>query len=163
LSSKKQPRALLNKRRAARFAAVQALYQAELGEQPIDRVIEEFGAHRLAELLEPLGLGRPSPPVDSTWFEIVTRGAWQASARLDPLIEPCLGEGWSLARCGYLARACLRAGAFELADRGDVPPTTAINEYVELANLFLPAGDARFVNAVLDRLARRLRENRVVS
>ena len=60
-------------------------------------------------------------------------------------------------RCGYLLRACLRAGAFELAERTDVPVKVVINEYVELAHLFFDAGEPAFVNAVLDRLAPQLR------
>jgi len=54
-------------------------------------------------------------------------------------------------------RACLRAGAFELAERTDVPVKVVINEYVELAYLFFDAGEPPFVNAVLDRLAQTLR------
>jgi transcription antitermination protein NusB len=54
-------------------------------------------------------------------------------------------------------RACLRAGAFELADRTDVPVKVVLNEYVELAFLFFDSGEPAFVNAVLDRLATVLR------
>lgn len=150
-------RPVLNKRRAARFAAVQALYQVELaGERP-DAVSREFAEHRLARLFEPFEVDEPSPDVDREWFLILVRGAWTARERLDPLIENCLAEGWTLIRCGYLLRASLRAGAFELAERTDVPVKVVINEYVELAHLFFDAGEPAFVNAVLDRLAARLR------
>lgn len=150
-------RPVLNKRRAARFAAVQALYQVELaGERP-DAVSREFAEHRLARLFEPFEVDEPSPDVDREWFLILVRGAWTARERLDPLIEGCLAEGWTLARCGFLLRAALRAGAFELAERTDVPVKVVINEYVELAHLFFDASEPAFVNAVLDRLAARLR------
>ncbi len=147
----------LNKRRAARFAAVQALYQAEAGELAIDRVIAEFKAHRLASIFEPLDLETPSPKVDEVWFAIVTGGAWRARDRLDPAIEGCLRDDWTLARCGFLLRATLRAGAFELAERTDVPVKVVINEYVELAHLFFGGDEPALVNAVLDRLAPLLR------
>lgn len=148
---------VLNKRRAARFAAVQALYQIELsGERP-PVVLAEFMEHRLAQLFEPIADEMPSPEVDREWFEIIVRGAWAGRERLDAEIEPCLAEGWTLARCGYLLRACLRAGAFELAERTDVPVKVVINEYVELAHLFFSGNEPAFVNAVLDRLAPRLR------
>lgn len=148
---------LLNKRRAARFAAVQALYQADAGELAIDRVIAEFKAHRLAEIFEPLELGVPSPKVDEVWFAIVAGGSWAARDRLDPAIESCLADNWTLTRCGFLLRATLRAGAFELDQRTDVPVKVVINEYVELAHLFFSGDEPAFVNAVLDRLARVLR------
>ncbi|MEK0081925.1 transcription antitermination factor NusB [Benzoatithermus flavus] len=150
-------RPVLNKRRAARFAAVQALYQVELlGERP-EVVVREFGEHRLARLFEPFEVEEPSPRVDREWFEIVVKGAWAARGRLDPEIEACLADGWTLARCGYLLRACLRAGAYELAERTDVPVKVVINEYVEVAHLFFDGSEPAFVNAVLDRLAPRLR------
>ena len=147
----------MNKRRAARFAAVQALYQAEAGDLAVDRVIAEFKAHRLAEIFEPLELETPSPKVDEAWFSIIAGGAWQARDQLDPAIESCLREDWTLARCGYLLRATLRAGAFELASRSDVPIKVVINEYVELAYLFFDGEEPSLVNAVLDRLAPILR------
>lgn len=154
---RRQP--VLNKRRAARFAAVQALYQAEAGEVAIDRVIAEFKTHRLAEIFEPLDLATPSPKVDEVWFAIVAGGAWAERDRLDPAIESCLKEGWTLARCGYLLRATLRAGAFELSRRTDVPVTVVINEYVELAHLFFSGDEPSLVNAVLDRLGPILRSD----
>lgn len=155
--SRPRERPILNKRRAARFAAVQALYQVDLSGEAPETVWREFSEHRLASLFEPFEDDAPSPDVDREWFEILVRGAWSARAELDPEIESCLAEGWTLARCGFLVRACLRAGAFELAARRDVPVKVVINEYVELAYLFFDANEPAFVNAVLDRLAPRLR------
>ena len=147
----------MNRRRAARYGAVQALYQLELGGAPVDHVIGEFHAHRLADLLEPLEIEGKPPAVDREWFQIVTRGASRRAAELDPLIEARLASGWSLDRLGYLIRAVLRAGAYELLERDDVPARVVINEYVGLAHDFLPGEDAGFINAVLDRLAREFR------
>jgi N utilization substance protein B len=76
---------------------------------------------------------------------------------LDPMIEPLLATGWTLDRAGYLLRALLRAGAYELAAQRDVPAKAVINEYVELAHAFLAEDEAGFVNALLDRLAGQLR------
>jgi transcription antitermination protein NusB len=148
---------VLNKRRAARFAAVQALYQIELMGEPADLVCREFVEHRLARLFEPFETDQPSPEVDRDWFEIVVKGAWAARNRIDPEIELCLAEGWTFGRLVYLMRACLRAGAFEIAERSDVPIKVVINEYVELAYLFFDSGEPAFVNAVLDRLAQTMR------
>ncbi|MGH6943813.1 MAG: transcription antitermination factor NusB, partial [Geminicoccaceae bacterium] len=98
----------MNRRRAARFGAVQALYQLELTGAPLEQVIAEFEAHRLADLLEPLELGGRPPQVDRAWFAELTRGAWRQVPELDPLIEARLAAGWTLARAGYLLRALLR-------------------------------------------------------
>ena len=147
----------MTRRRAARFGAIQALFQTELSGTAVETVIAEFQAHRLADLLEPLEDGGPAPAVDREWFAQLTQGAWQRTPELDPLIEATLAEGWTLARAGYLLRACLRAGAFELAARPEVPVKVVINEYVELAHAFLSKDEARFINAVLDRLAGQLR------
>ena len=145
-------------RSVARLAAVQALYQVDLlGERP-EVVCREFGEHRLSHLFESVEEEGPSPDVDREWFQILVKGAWAAHVRLDPELEDSLAEGWTLARCGFLLRACLRAGAFELAERTDVPVKVVINEYVELAHLFFDESEAGFVNAVLDRLAPRLRD-----
>jgi N utilization substance protein B len=150
-------KALLNKRRAARLAAVQGLYQIELtGERP-ERVVEEFDEHRLTSLLEPVDEDVPSPSVDREWFRLIVLGAWAERGRLDAEIARCLAPGWTLARCGFLVRAALRAGAYELSARTDVPVKVVINEYVELAHLFLAGTEAGFINAVLDRLALTLR------
>jgi transcription antitermination protein NusB len=147
----------MTRRRAARFGAVQALYQIEISGAGPETVISEFQAHRLKDLLEPLELADRPPRVDRALFAEVTRGAWQMAPELDPRIESMLATGWSLVRAGYLLRAFLRAGAFELAARRDVPAGVVINEYVALAHAFLSSAEAGFVNAVLDRLAGELR------
>jgi len=143
----------MNRRRAARFGAVQALYQAEMSGQDIELVINEFRAFRLEDLLEPLELEDPAPEVDQDWFVKVSQGTYDAISDLDPRIEETLSSGWTLGRLGYLLRAFLRAGTFELMHGGDVPTKVVITEYVELAHAFLNKEDAGFLNAVLDRLA----------
>ena len=115
---------------------------------------------RLADLLEPLEGRGPKPEVDRQWFASLTRGDWRQAPELDPMIGATLAEGWSLKRAGYLLRAFLRAGAHELASKPDVPVSVVINEYVELAHDFLSRDEARFINAVLDRLATQLRPDR---
>ena len=144
----------MNRRRAARFGAIQALYQAEMSGQDIEVVINEFQAFRLADLLEPLELDDPAPEVDRDWFVKVAKGSFDARGDLDDRLEKTLSSGWTLTRLGYLLRAFLRAGAFEILKLGDqVPVKVVMNEYVELADAFLNKEDKAFLNAVLDRLA----------
>jgi N utilization substance protein B len=143
----------MNRRRAARLGAIQALYQAEVSGQTIEQVTTEFEVHRLADLLEPLELEGQPLEVDRDWFLSVAKGTSIVVTDLDQKIEKTLSAGWSLARLGYLLRAFLRAGAFELFHRPDVPTKAVINEYLELAHAFLEKDDVGFLNGVLDRLA----------
>lgn len=150
---------LLSKRRAARFAAVQALYQVEMSRADSREVAVEFVRHRLPQLLEPLGLTDLSPAVDEPFFAQLVVETWKAREELDAIIATALAPGWSLERCGYVLRALLRAGVFELAHRPDVPVSVVIDEYVEVARLFFAGNEPGFVNAVLDRLAPQLRKD----
>ncbi len=143
----------------ARFAAIQALYQIELSQGDPADVIAEFKAHRLSDLLEPLEEDLPKLRVDHGWFAVVTRGAAEQRDKLDGQIAACLAEGWTLERIGFVSRALLRAGAFELAERLDVPSSVVVNEYVEVAHAFFEGNEPAFINAVLDRLSKRLRGN----
>jgi N utilization substance protein B len=146
-------RAAMARRRAARLAAVQALYQLELGGGDPALVAEEFLGHR------PDGAPASPEPVelDAAWFRAVLGGAWAARGRLDDELATALAEGWTLARCSAVVRAILRAGAFELAERTEVPVKAVLNEYVEIARLFSGGGEPGLVHAVLDRLSGRLR------
>jgi len=77
--------------------------------------------------------------------------------KLDPLIDKALSAGWPLKRVEAVLRATLRAGAYELDHRRDVPARVVVSEYVAVANAFVDADETGMVNAVLDQLARQLR------
>ena len=74
--------------------------------------------------------------------------------------SPGAAEGWSLARMPILDLDVLRLGAFELAERPDVPVAVVIDEAVELAKRFSTDNSGRFVNGVLAALAGDLRNGR---
>ena len=76
---------------------------------------------------------------------------------LDPLIDEALSKGWPLKRIETLLRAALRAGAYELIHRSDVPARVVVAEYADVAAAFVERDETGMVNAVLDQLARRLR------
>ncbi|MEM7122693.1 MAG: transcription antitermination factor NusB [Pseudomonadota bacterium] len=140
---------------AARLAAVQALYQVELGAAGPEDALATVIAR--GATLDETGLAAEADPeIASIIVRGVTEGATQE--RLDEMIEGALAEDWSLARLEILMRAILRAGAFELLDRPDVPAKVVINEYVDVANAFFDRGEPGMVNAVLDKLAHGLRD-----
>lgn len=147
----------MDRRRAARYAAIQALYQIDLtGRDAVD-VVAEFERHRLDDLFLRDETGSQSEGVDRELFQELVLGVAARQAELDPVLEGHLAAGWSLRRCGYTLRAMLRAGAFELKARPTTTVGTIISEYVELARGFFDGKEAGFVHAVLDHAAPDLR------
>lgn len=140
-------------RTVARLAAVQALYQMELGGEGVETVIKEFSDHRFEADVE----GGMLAEADETYFADIVRGVVGEQAVVDVAITRRLAEGWKLARLDSTLRALLRAGAWELTSRPDTPREVVIDEYVELAKAFFDERDARFVNAALDGVARDVR------
>jgi N utilization substance protein B len=76
---------------------------------------------------------------------------------VDAAIARRLAENWRLERLDATVRAILRAGAYELANRPDVPTEVAIDEYVEVAKSFFEGAEPGFVNGALDAVARDVR------
>lgn len=140
-------------RSAARLAAVQALYQMDVAQTPLDDIIDEFVDHRLGREIE----GAIYAAADKAHFEEVVRGVVRAQRVIDEEINGALARGWALARMDSTLRAVLRAGTYELKERPDIPLKVAINEYVDVAHAFFEGEEPGVVNAVLDRLGRRLR------
>lgn len=144
-----------NKRGAARLAAVQALYQLDLSGDPVSEVVADFKAYRLGNEID----GEQYRDADGDWFQRIVTGVVAEQRELDPAIHGVLTDDWPLSRIDTTLRAILRAGAFELIDRKDVPTAVIINEYVDVATAFFEDDDEpKLVNAVLDRLARRWRK-----
>lgn len=142
-----------NKRGAARLAAVQALYQMDVGGVRLSDVLGEFEAYRLGQEID----GDQYRDADPAWFRDLVSGVVADQRVLDPEIHKALAEDWPLKRIDTTLRAILRAGAFELLRRKDVPAKVVINEYIDIAKAFYEGDEPRMVNGVLDKLAHRLR------
>jgi N utilization substance protein B len=136
-------------RRAARLAAVQALYQMELTDGDAEIVAQEFIEHRFGRETEISPAGRP----DEAFFAEILRGVPQHQVEIDRSIARSLSADWKLNRIDSILRAILRASCYELIARRDVPARVVIDEYVEIAHAFFSGEEPAFVNAVLDRLA----------
>jgi len=142
-----------SRRSAARLAAVQALYQAELTGAQGAEVVDEFIAHRLGREID----GVAGAQVALEFFAELVRGTLERRDEIDGLLTEALVAGWPLGRLDKTLRATLRAGAFELLARPDVPARVVIAEYVEVAHAFFEGAESGLVNGVLDGLGRRLR------
>lgn len=142
-----------DRRRQARLAAVQALYQVDMGKLTPRSVIFEFLEHRLDEEIDGLRLGR----IDRTLFGELVEKVPQRRGELDDMIAAVLGEEWSVERLETVLRIILECGAYEMAERQAVPARAIINEYVEMARAFFNEREPSLVNGVLDKLAHTLR------
>ena len=91
------------------------------------------------------------------FFKDVVGGVVRDQAKLDPLIDKALQGGWPLKRIDAILRATLRAGAYELEHRRDVPARVVVSEYVDVAHAFVDRDETGMVNAVLDQIARQFR------
>ncbi|HEY0214358.1 MAG TPA: transcription antitermination factor NusB [Paenirhodobacter sp.] len=140
---------------AARLYAVQALFQMEASGQGPDRVAREFETFRFGLPLEDDGAELAEG--DSNLFRRVLEDAVVWQAKIDQATDHGLAASWPIDRIDPVLRALFRAAGAELATPV-TPPKVVINEYVEVARAFFPEGrEAKFVNAVLDHMARALR------
>jgi transcription antitermination protein NusB len=142
-----------NRRGAARLAAVQALYQMDLAATTLEEILGEFEKHWMGREVE----GEQYLPAEAAFFREVVSGVVAEQRKLDPLIDAALAHGWPLKRIETVLRAILRAGAYELDHRRDVPARVVVSEYVDVAHAFVDADETGMVNAVLDQLARQIR------
>jgi transcription antitermination protein NusB len=142
-----------NRRGAARLAAVQALYQMDIAGAGLNDIFAEFESHWLGSEVE----GETYLPAEAAFFRDVVSGVVRDQTKLDPLVDDALAKSWPLKRIDAIIRAVMRAGAYELEHRKDVPARVVVTEYVDVANAFVDREETGMVNAVLDQLARRFR------
>ena len=140
-------------RSAARLAAVQALYQMEVGGAVLPEVLAEFESHWIGREVE----GVQYNPAEVAFFRDVVAGVLKDQLAIDRTLDEALSQGWPLKRVEALMRAILRAGYYEIRSRPDVPARAAIKEYVDVAGAFYGAEESGMINAVLDALARKAR------
>jgi len=135
---------------AARVYAVQALFQMEAADQSADRVVREFADWRIGVDYEE----GTSPEADEDLFRRIVDATVNWQARIDQMTDRALVAKWPIARIDPVLRALFRAAGAELVG-SEVPPRVVISEYVAVADAFFPDGrETRFVNAVLDHMAR---------
>lgn len=140
-------------RAAARLAAVQALYQHEMEGIAIPALLHEFHHHRLGAVIDDAEFADADVP----FFDDLVGGVAARKEEIDRRIAEKLAKGWSLARLDKPMRQILRAGAYELMARPDVPANAVISEYLDVADAFYDKPEKGFVNGLLDALAKDVR------
>lgn len=133
----------MSARRQARLMAVQLLYQQDLNPGSVDEALEVFWREH------------PVAPAVRDFTEALVRGVLAHRADIDAKLRDC-AEHWDLNRMDTVDRNILRVAAYEMLFRDDIPPVVSIDEAIELAKAFNGHESARFVNGLLDRIAREL-------
>jgi N utilization substance protein B len=132
---------------------VQALYEMEISDKGVIEALAEFEAHWIGREVE----GIDHPPAEIAFFRDLLQGVVAEQRAIDPQLDRALATGWPLKRIEAVLRAILRAGAYELMFRPDVPARAAISEYVDVAHSFYGGDEPGLINAVLDKVARSVR------
>ncbi|MCW1932664.1 transcription antitermination factor NusB [Pararhodobacter zhoushanensis] len=141
------------KRAAARFYAVQALFQMEISGQTVEQVRAEFETHRIGAETEEENWVDADVPL----FRKLVDLAVDRQGKIDQLTDRALVAKWPIARIDPTLRALFRAAGAEMAET-DTPPRVVITEFVQIAQAFFPEGrESKFVNAVLDHMAHEIR------
>ena len=146
-----------NQRGAARLAAVQALYQMDVGRQSLEDTLAQFSAHHLGREIE----GEQYLPADADFFRQIVSGVIRSQLDIDPTLDNALQKGWPVARIDATLRAILRAATFELLRRRDIPSGVIISEYVDIAKAFFGDDAPGLVNGVLDAIARQANRDKL--
>lgn len=145
------------RRTAARLAAVQALYEMDVADASADTVIGAMLKDRWLKSVSDPDIAE----VDEAHFTEILRAVATRSEALDLALNASLAERMRIERLEVLLRAILRAGAYELSARMDIPASVIINEYLDVAHAFYSGKEPGLVNAVLDRTARQMGRDEV--
>jgi transcription antitermination protein NusB len=138
-------------RSAARLGAVQALYQLDIGGADLGETLAQFSSRVQGDDFDNGDVGG----ADFKHLREVVEGTVREQKLLDPSVDRVLDRDWPLHRLDATVRAIMRAAAFEIFFKDNVPAKVAINEYVNVATAFFEDGDEpRFINGALNTLAR---------
>lgn len=148
--TEKNKKQALVERSAARLGAVQALYQMDIAGTDVGETLAQFSTRVMGEDFE----GGQCGEADYRHLKEVVDGVVREQKAIDPAVDQILDKAWPLHRLDSTVRAILRAGAYELMFMARVPARVAISEYVDVADAFFGEEEPRFVNGVLNNLAR---------
>ena len=134
-------------RHRAREAAIQMLYQWEVGRVSIHEVLTTFWSHPPE--------GTPLTDDQRTFATSLARGTAERVGEIDPLIVDA-AEHWRIERMNVLDRLILRLAVYEFLHQPETPGKVIINEALELARSFSADDSVRFINGILDAIRRTL-------
>jgi N utilization substance protein B len=121
----------------------------ELTGDDSEKVAQQFIEHRFSRL--------EKASTDEVYFAGIVRGVPEHQVEIDRTIQGALSTDWQLKRVDATLRAILRAAVYELVAQRKVPGRVVMDEYVDIARAFFQSDEPSFVNASLDKIARRKR------
>ena len=128
----------------ARRNTVQALYQWFMTGKDVAEVIAEFETDK-----------QTLAKTDVDYFKLLLRGTIKCNDELDTKISKFLDRPAD--ELDAIERAILHIGCFELKYHLEIPWRVVVNESIELAKLFGAEGSHKYINGILDKVARELR------
>lgn len=140
------------KRRAARFFAVQALYQTEHSDQPLSFLIDEFSHFQAEDDHQEIASNQ-----DHALFVQLVEGVIEYKDTIDTTIQSVLSQDWVIDRLDSVVRAIFRVSAYELTHMPETPTAVIVNEYLEIAKAFFGQSEVTFIHVILDKIAKSVR------
>jgi N utilization substance protein B len=141
-------------RSVARLAAVQALYQQQMENTALTRLLDEFHMHRLGKEIEE----DQYADAEVDFFDDIVTGVDARRDEIDELLQSKLADGWKISRLDKTMVQILRCGTYELLARADISKKIVISEYIDVAHAFFDDKEAKFVNGVLDSVGKAVRQ-----
>lgn len=147
----------MRKRTRSREFGLQILYQMDVSDSSFKDTVEDFWKDKADRNTtesekDALELDKKDPEV-RLYAEKIVKGVLDNLERIDPTVEK-YAENWSMERMAFVDRNILRLGAYEILYCDDIPVKVAINEAVELAKRYGEADSSKFVNGILDHIAK---------
>ncbi len=131
------------KRRRAREYALQVLFQLDVTNNKFtDEVLKNFWKNI-----------KEDDDVKEFANDIVI-GTRENIDSIDKIIKKT-AEHWAINRIAVVDRNILRAAAYELLYRSDIPPSVVMNEAIEISKKFSTEDSASFINGILDKIAKK--------
>ena len=129
-------------RKKARSLLVQALYQWQISDYPVNDIEAQYRTDNVGK-------------IDWDYFHELFVGIVSSVEYLDNIFTPFLDR--EISQINPIELAILRLGAFELSQRIDIPYRVVINECIELAKKYGATDSHKYVNGVMDKMARKIR------
>ena len=142
----------VRKRTAARLGAIQVNYEVGMTNISLQNAMSHFLSHYAQDIADEMQVKK----IDEGHFNELSALMADKKDELDGLISERLDTGWSLDRLARHELSTLRAALVELCYMPHIPAKAVISEYASLTDAY--QGDVKFVNAIIDRIARDVRK-----
>lgn len=143
----------ISARRGARIAVVQGLYMQEQTQCNTKDIAQQFTDDHFVHTIEAKNSAIP----DKEYFKKLLTNIPLSLEKLDVHIQDNLQELWKIDRLSAVVRCILRSAVYELLYEPTVPAPVVLNEYIEVGRAFVDEKDIKFINGLLDKVAKNVR------